>query len=595
MRAGQWAWSVAGISIAISGAADFTQAQPANDDCVNALPIFDGPTAFDTTGATTDGQAHAGCQFDTQTYHDIWYQYTSTCSGNLTVSTCNTAAYDSDLVIYDGCDCSGLVFLECNDDASGCSGFTSELTVPVVTGNCYLVRVGGYMTGNQGPGTVNLTCVEPGDGACCHADDFCTYGSMQACVDAGGDFNEGVLCDPDPCLIGGPDVVYNNIGGIQNYGSIGGIRGYALGSHTCNVGDQGLEWTNNGTPGLAMNAYRLYKGRFEQIGMSWVKHACCVSNSACDMTCSSEGIGLRPGCRDVYGAGWNGGQSRLGARSDINPFTGVVPAATGGTGNAIYKRLQIAEAALQQSGLGARYFVEGVYVSTDDAAAGNGLNNASYKDVNVDSGFNLNEIGAMHETVPAIYAWQESDATVEIVNADVPGEGRFVVAAHVGDNGNGTWRYTYAVYNLNSHRSTNSLVVPIANGTTVTRPGFHDVDYHSGEPYDNADWVFAAGAASATWSSTETFAQNPNANALRWGTLYTFWFDANMSPGDGDITLQLFRPGKPDSVTATVRVPVGAGDLPIPTLSWWGLATMTLLLVTAASVVLARRQPVRVA
>ncbi|MCZ6812363.1 MAG: hypothetical protein O7D97_10200, partial [Planctomycetota bacterium] len=65
---------------------------------------------------------------------------------------------------------------------------------------------------------------------------------------------------------GGPDVVYTNVGGISDYGPIGGIRGYALGSHTCNIGDQDLLWTNNGTPGLAMNAYRLYDGRLMQIG-----------------------------------------------------------------------------------------------------------------------------------------------------------------------------------------------------------------------------------------------------------------------------------------------------------------------------------------
>ena len=32
-----------------------------------------------------------------------------------------------------------------------------------------------------------------------------------------------------------------------------------------------------------------------------------------------------------------------------------------------------------------------------------------------------------------------------------------------------------------------------------------------------------------TWS-TETFATNQNANAIRWGTLYNFRFDADRPP-----------------------------------------------------------------
>ena len=35
---------------------------PVNDDCANAIPIFDGLTAFDTISSTTDGPAHAVLQ-----------------------------------------------------------------------------------------------------------------------------------------------------------------------------------------------------------------------------------------------------------------------------------------------------------------------------------------------------------------------------------------------------------------------------------------------------------------------------------------------------------------------------------------------------
>ena len=76
---------------------------------------------------------------------------------------------------------------------------------------------------------------------------------------------------------------------MRNWGVVGGIRGYSLGSHTCNIGDQNLMWGNahDGTPGLAMNAYRLYDGRLMQIGMSWVKHADNAgANDGCGMDCN---------------------------------------------------------------------------------------------------------------------------------------------------------------------------------------------------------------------------------------------------------------------------------------------------------------------
>lgn len=589
-------WLVPVLLVAVCCVGDVVWAQPVNDNCVDAIPIMDGATAFDTTGANTDGPVEAGCKFDGQTYQDIWYTYTATCSGNLTVSTCSTAAYDSDMVVYDGCDCGSPVLLGCNDDGDGCGGFSSEVTVPVIQGNCYLVRIGGFSSGDQGSGTVSLSCTVPGQGSCCHpddtctfgsiddclnaggdfteggvcapnpcivegacclADDTCTFGTLGQCVDAGGDFSEGILCDPNPCLINGPDIVYNDVGGIQNHGVIGGIRAYSLGSHTCNIGDVGLEWANDGTPGLAMNAYRLNSGRLEQIGMSWVKHACCVANTSCGGACSPSGIGLRAGCRDVYSAGWNSGQGRLGARSDINPFAGTVPPSTGGFGDAIYKRLQITQTDLEQTAMGALYFVEGTYICTDDAIAGNDLNNSSYKRVNVDASFNLIEVGAMQETIPAIYAWQDNVPSVQIVNADIPGEGRLIAAGNAVDNGNGTWRYTYAVYNINSHRSGGSLNVPVPPGTVVTNIGFNDVDYHSGEPYDLTDWTSTVDAAGVTWSSPETFAQNANSNALRWGTMYTFWFDAAASPVTGNVNIGLFRPGVPNSVTAALPIPQG--------------------------------------
>jgi hypothetical protein len=391
----------------------------------------------------------------------------------------------------------------------------------------------------------------------------------------------------------GPDVIYSNCPSVTNWGAVGGIRGYSLGSYTCNIGDENLMWgiTQGGTPGLAMNAYRLYDGRLMQIGMSWVKHASgAAAFNFCGLDCNGVGGSwLGVGCRDAYSSNWNGIQAALGPRSDLNPYSGDWQSAPGGSGNVIFKRLQVAESELGEANFpNSLYFVEGVYVGIDDAQWANWLNNASYRQVTLGGSFNLDVAGPMYDTIPAILAWHDHgnginvpDESVQIVNVDVPDEGRFIAAAKARDNGDGTWRYEYALFNLNSHRSGGSLSVPIPPTAAVSNVGFHDVSYHSGEVYDNTDWEITVGDTSVTWSSPATYAENPNTNALRWGTMYNFWFDADVEPASGDVTLGLFRPGTPESVSFTVMVPargcnadldgdgnVGASDLLSLLVSW---------------------------
>jgi len=363
----------------------------------------------------------------------------------------------------------------------------------------------------------------------------------------------------------GPDVTYQEITDILNTGTLAGVRGYSLGSRTCNLGNQVLLWTNNTTPGLAMNAYRLYNGRVEQIGQSWVKTACCAGSTSGCGTCINTGGGLGAGCRDTYSASWNASQSRLSPRSKINPFTAAFTGPIGTSGT-ISGHLQITEADLTVANFPGSppplYFVEGHYISTDDAAAGNHWNNASYQRVNPSPTFGLTPQASMLMGTPAIYAWQQHglglnmpDSAVTITNTDVPSEGRFIVASKAKDNGNGTWHYEYAIYNYNSDKAGGSFSVPVPASAIVTNVGFKDVNYHSGEPYANTDWTSSVAGGSVTWNSPQTFAQNANTNALRWGTMYNFWFDANRAPTPGQATIGLFKPHTPSSVQTPVPVP----------------------------------------
>jgi hypothetical protein len=106
-----------------------------------------------------------------------------------------------------------------------------------------------------------------------------------------------------------------------------------------------------------------------------------------------------------------------------------------------------------------------------------------------------------------------------------------------------TWHYEFAVYNLDSDRAIGGLTVAIPSGTAITNVGHKDIDHHSGEIYSTADWTATVTATGVSWS-TETHASNPNANALRWGTMFNYWFDADVSPSAmGAVTFDVFEPG----------------------------------------------------
>ena len=133
---------------------------PANDACIDAVDIVEGATYFTTSDATTDGTAHPTCETGSDggdTVNDIWYRYSAPASGTLTISTCDQANYDTDLVAYSGTDCNNLFFLGCNDDFGNCLFYTSTLVIPVNAGEEYLVRVGGWFGASSGTGVLTLT------------------------------------------------------------------------------------------------------------------------------------------------------------------------------------------------------------------------------------------------------------------------------------------------------------------------------------------------------------------------------------------------------------------------------------------------------
>ena len=173
----------------------------------------------------------------------------------------------------------------------------------------------------------------------------------------------------------------------------------------------------------------------------------------------------------------------------------------------------------------------------------------------------------------AIYAWQATDPTVELFHADIPGAiiERFEVARKVMAVDADTWHYEYAIHNVNSDRSARAFSVDFADGTPISGVGFHDVDSHSGEPYSTTDWtpVVTPGTGTVAWS-TSTFGADPNANALRWATMYSFWFDADAPPATAVQAIELFKPGSPAALTFTL--PLFADGFQSHNLTAWSAA-----------------------
>lgn len=357
----------------------------------------------------------------------------------------------------------------------------------------------------------------------------------------------------------GPDVIVGELYDLRRHGRAGDITAFSFGTTSCNAGNQNLLWIANTSqhPVIAQHLYRMKDGRFEMIGQSWLKHGfTALTGNLCASQfgygCSGQGGSvLGVGCSDPYDGGLNGSYSWLGPKHEVNASKGTFPYPYGSYPNnsPIGKRLQVRDHNLKPAlNAGALYFIEGHYIAADDAQAGNGLNNASYRRVNVSEGstnvFSLSFVTG-HPTQrerPAIYAWQDFDPDVTINTVDVQDDGRFIVGYKVTDNGDGTWSYEYAVHNFNSDRSGQAFSLPVHQGVNVTDIGFHAVEWHSGAPYSTLPWDATHEDGVLTWQS-QTYAQNANANALRWGTLYNFRFVADAPPTDVDAQITLFKPG----------------------------------------------------
>ena len=397
------------------------------------------------------------------------------------------------------------------------------------------------------------------------------------------DDSRHVVNAPEPApVLHSCNVILSELTGPANWntntGPTGGIVRYSVGTVACNIGLEPLDWYGSTIdhPFMPQNLYRLKNGRFEQVGMGWLKHAfIALQQSFCGMTCQNACGGgacseLGVGCSDPYSPSRNGTPSGLGPRSEINIATGTIltwpytrPSSQSTTTNNNGQiHVPAADVDPAQNG-GAQSYIESPYVVREETEAGNDDNNTSYRRVNISAaqGFPLSFNGNTVQQQPAINAWRAVDPQVNLQNVDIENDGRMILGYRVTDNGNGTGHYEYAVYNMNSDRSGGSFSVPVPGCVTVSNVGFHDVSYHSGEVQDPTDWAVTRSNTALSWA-TAPYATDVNANALRWATLYNFRFDADAPPQSVEVTLGLFKPGSPDAMYMIASGPQGA-DAPI--------------------------------
>ena len=511
-------------------------------NCSTAPAAVLGENAFNTSSATASLAVADGGGCGAHTIYKVnYFTFTPAESGNHSFSTCDTATWDTRIAVLSACG-ANLVPVACNDDACGLQSVASGA---LVAGTTYRVVVGGYGSADGGAGSVTVAFVGSGGGG-------------------GGN---------------GPDVIVGAIPDLAKYGSVvvagQTIMAYSIGTTSCNIGDALLDWfasPDNRHPFIPQNFYRIKNGRIEQIGQGWGKHGFYALQQALCGTCtpSSSGTWLGVGCSDPYSASLNGSQGGLGTRTEVNAATGVFP----GSPNAgmpaaaatIGRRIQVNGNDLNPAlNTGAIYIAEAQYVHPGDAAAGNDDNNASWRRMVIGAlssgAYAITFSGATVQQQTAIHAWQVHVPAVTLVDVDVAGDGRFTAGFNVTNNGNGTWRYEYAIENMNSDRSGRSFSVPVPAGTTITNAGFHDIDYHSGDAYSPTDWTISTSGGAVSWTGG-THSVSANGNALRFGTLYSYWFDANQPPQAASATLGLFKPGAEPSVSIAVQGPSGAPTNP---------------------------------
>lgn len=360
----------------------------------------------------------------------------------------------------------------------------------------------------------------------------------------------------------GLDLMLSDMGGISYLGRVGtfpnGTNALTCYTTSCNAGTVNIRWDQpmaTTHPGIIINLYRLKNGRLEQIGTSWVKHGFLATNFSdgrCGTCHDPAGAFLGLGCSDTYGGSNNDDQFYIGGRDEWNPTTGVwtcqnsyfsnymndcVRRNNGSGLSVIDHRLTALDADLGNAG--ATYYYEARYITQEpDVNAYNNLASRSCSMTWTGSSWSFSTTDAAELLGPTINRYGDMRDF-----AAPRSEGDVIVAVTATNLGTGFWHYEYAVYNHNLDRQVKQFSIPVPVGATIQNVDFRDIDQDT-----TNQWTSSVAGGTLTWSTTT--------NAIKYGTLYNFRFDANVQPMTSTATLTQLKSGSNGPLTANTEGPL---------------------------------------
>lgn len=334
----------------------------------------------------------------------------------------------------------------------------------------------------------------------------------------------------------------------------------------CNVGETEIDVRpamQEEHPFFSMSLYRENDGALEQIALSWLKHAFGADTlSGClPEPCANpnDATVFGVGCRDTYTAEAQGDRLWLGPREEVDAFLGTwscegsffsgfepdcVRRYDGTGAGPLENRMIATDADLDVPS--ATFYYEGQIIVAGDVDRLDNFGSRRFTaDFNGSNWVFDEPPGEPFVGGPVVLRWGQTHDVVSVGSTD----GDVIVASNVVDEGGGSWRYEYAVMNVDSWREVHAFRMPVT-ATSVTNIGFHDADEDAGN-----DWPGTFEDGVVSWA-VEDFATNPDAHALGHGELFSFRFTADVAPVDGFALLDLFRPDTgADVVGADLKTP----------------------------------------
>jgi hypothetical protein len=125
-----------------------------NETCFDAIAVSTNTLiSFSNASSETDGDPllNPFCGLS-DVYNDLWYTFTAACTGEVTVTTCPSADFNTAISVYQySCDDQAELLVGCSA-SDDCSEMAATVTAETAQGITYLVRIGGLGPDDSGNG-----------------------------------------------------------------------------------------------------------------------------------------------------------------------------------------------------------------------------------------------------------------------------------------------------------------------------------------------------------------------------------------------------------------------------------------------------------